>query len=359
MNAGKSVRPDPLSQGDLRGGRLIIRADASGSIGSGHIIRMLSLAGAWQSIGGKVVLVAAEITDPLVSRVRSLGVELARLSMMRGGAGDARSLVALSEGAIAVAIDGYCFDLEYQQMVHGRIPRLAVWDDVAGGRKFDCDVLVNQNAHASAEQYKHITPKTARLLLGPEYALLPPSFLSTSGKRGTNRPKNLLISLGGGDGTAAGLLVLSALTLCEHYNGAVTVLASGSDTQALRTAAEKLANKTEVIPVFVPDMANRMREADIGVISGGTTSWEALYSGLPCVIVAVADNQLANCQEIDRLGAASYAGALGCISPEQLARHIDRLASNSELRQKISFRARQTVDGFGARRIVDVLSETR
>ena len=56
---------------------LLIRADASVAMGTGHVMRMIALAQAWQQSGGNSSFVCAEITPTLEERIRDedFGVE--------------------------------------------------------------------------------------------------------------------------------------------------------------------------------------------------------------------------------------------------------------------------------------------
>ena len=67
---------------------LLIRADASVSIGTGHIMRMIALGQAWQAQGGEVHFLCAEITPALEERLACEGFQLSRISAVLGSKED-------------------------------------------------------------------------------------------------------------------------------------------------------------------------------------------------------------------------------------------------------------------------------
>src|SRR5262245_33865261 len=98
---------------------LLIRADASASIGTGHVMRCLALAQAWSRTGGSVSLAAAEITSALQARLLQEGFETLHLNVEPGGKQDATSTIeaACRQNADWIVVDGYHFGGEYQCII--------------------------------------------------------------------------------------------------------------------------------------------------------------------------------------------------------------------------------------------------
>ncbi len=270
----------------LKAPTLLIRADSSLSIGSGHISRCLNLAQAWQEESGPVLLLAAEITPTLAHRAENMGVGIVRLPMTRGSPGDSELTAGYAENAWWLVLDGYCFDLQYQRRVQRSGTPTLVLDDVVGERHFACQALLNQNAHARPDNYAELIPEGCSLLLGPKYALLPGDMKSkrVHSLRSRNRADRILVSLGGGDNTDAAAFALAALDGVRGAPLTITVLAAGSDPQKLRRLAESSYHSVDIVEGYVTDMPQRLATADVAVIGGGTTSWEALSLGLPSAI---------------------------------------------------------------------------
>ncbi|MBL9037518.1 MAG: hypothetical protein JNG84_03280, partial [Archangium sp.] len=103
---------------------LFIRADASASMGTGHVMRMLALAEAWREAGGAVTFGGA-IPPALVTRLERSG---ASVVASPAGGDDAQFTVAAAKaaGASIVVADGYHFPLEYQRRVRALGARLLV-----------------------------------------------------------------------------------------------------------------------------------------------------------------------------------------------------------------------------------------
>ena len=91
---------------------LIIRADASIAIATGHVMRCLALAEAWQDAGGNVVFAMAESTPAIEARLHLEGMEIVQLNASPNSIEDARTVSALANDRQAtwVIVDGYRFE---------------------------------------------------------------------------------------------------------------------------------------------------------------------------------------------------------------------------------------------------------
>ncbi len=179
---------------------ILIRADATPQVGTGHVMRCLALAQAWREGGGRALVACASMTPALEARLWDEGIAVARLASDSGSAQDAAETLALArrEGAAWAVVDGYGFSGEYQQAIaRAGLPLLAV-DDYGHADHYWAGLVLNQNLDASDALYPSREPAT-QLLLGTSYALLRLEFWPW---RGQARPaeaiaRRVLVTMGG------------------------------------------------------------------------------------------------------------------------------------------------------------------
>ena len=162
---------------------LLIRADASVAMGSGHVMRCLALAQAWQDAGGRAVFAMADVTPAIHERLTAESSGVLTLSASAGSAEDSKQTIELAQAQNAkwLVVDGYQFDAEYyQRSMKAANFKLLFLDDFGHAKHYSADVVLNQNVSAQQGLYSDCEVHT-RVLLGPKYALLRREF---SGWRG-------------------------------------------------------------------------------------------------------------------------------------------------------------------------------
>jgi len=339
----------------VSGPRLLIRADASGEIGFGHVVRCLALAEAWIDRGGRVSFAAVSIPPTLEDALSSAGVECIALSGKRGGAEDARMTRLLAETLEAtwVALDGYQFDDAFEAEVKRAGARLLALDDFGHARHEAADLVLNQNLDAEDGLYPERGGGT-RLLIGSRYTLLRGSFRRWRDWRREVPAvaSRMLITLGGGATAEAAPAVLSAVAAAGLALSDVVVLA-GSEEAAL-VAARKAAERVPFpvrIESHVGDVAPLMAEADVSISGGGSTCWELAFMGVPSLIVSLTDHQTPIATALAQAGVAVYVGGTGDLA-ESVPHALAALAGDPARRTRMSALGRRLVDGRGAERVV-------
>jgi len=166
--------------------KVAIRTDASADIGSGHVIRCLTLADQLRGSGGDVIFLCAMLPGALSDLVRSRGYVCALLpqsvasSVMIDADETKAALTEMIPGILDwVVVDHYSLDSRWEQSVRTCCRRLMVIDDIAN-RQHSCDLLLDQN-YDDQSRYQGLVPADCRLLLGPAYALLRPEYAESRG----------------------------------------------------------------------------------------------------------------------------------------------------------------------------------
>ena len=342
-------------------GTLLIRADASIAIGTGHAMRCLALAQSWQDAGGRIAFAMAEATAAIRERLADESCEVLTVSSAAGTNADAAQTIAFAKEKQAewIVVDGYNFAAEYQGWLKGAGCKLLLLDDFGQARHYRADVVLNQNVSASETLYANRDPST-RLLLGPQYCLLRREFAAwRHWKREVpEAARRILVTMGGSDPENITARVVDALALpgVPAFE-AVVVIGGSSPHSELQGRVDDDPEKRIGFRRDVTDMAELMAWADVAVASAGTTCWELCLLGLPSLLVDVAENQTEIASGLDRRGCAIHVGDRR-ISAETIADQLKRLMESPAVRQSLARRSRELVDGRGAMRVVSAVRGT-
>ncbi len=338
---------------------LVIRADASPEIGTGHIMRCLALAQTWQADGGTVHVIG-QITDGLEERLREEGIPVRALESTPGSEADAQETAqtANRHGATWCVVDGYHFDQQYQRCLREERIRVLFIDDYGHADRYEADLVLNQNIDAEASLYRDRSEHTD-LLLGPRFALLRKEFWPWREPRRTPRTETqrVLVTLGGADPDNCTEKAVEALGQLEREGLQCTVAIGESNPHksSVGAAAERAG-----IPINlrsnVSDMASLMAEHDIAVSAGGSTCWELAFMGVPNVIIVLADNQCGIAEGLDDEGTALNLGWHEEVDRVDLARAIDAVLANADRRLEMAETAMRLVDGWGSDRVVSQMN---
>ena len=340
-------------------GLLVIRADATATVGGGHVMRCLAVADQWinQHSNAQVVFLCAEISQKLTSRLQAHGHAVKSIDVERGSSQDAlaTSSFAIQNRADAIIFDGYCFNHEYQHQVYDKSYLSVVYDDEAIRNKFWCDVIVNQNISANPEYYRKIAPKS-NLLMGTDYAALRPEFRKLHQQaRSYSGNTDILISLGLSDTREILKSILSGLSMFTLNTLNIEILTGKQYLAELESFGVDIHHNVQCNNV-VTDFAQKLYDTDMAILASGGTANEAACLGTPMLLVCIADNQRPAYEEYVVRGIALGGGLAGNIYPDTIVHQTSRLLGESVTREQCGTMAHQAVDGHGAMRVVKEIS---
>ena len=341
--------------------KVIIRADATGRIGTGHVMRCLAFAQALKTGNYAVAFITVCESKLLNKRLLDEGFQVIPVVRSHPNPSDWQmtSKVLRSHPNAWVVLDGYHFDPEYQEQVRNAGHRLMVIDDYNHLDAYHADILLNQNI--GSQKLTYSCNNDTVCLLGPQYALLRDEFLRCKRTiRGSGQyVRNALVTLGGADPDNIGLKVVRALIRTSLNNIATQVVAGpmNTATQTLqneiddaRKAGLPGANGIEIVQNA--NMPELMANADIAVSSGGSTCWELCFFGIPFLVIIAADNQREIAFGLERTEAAICLGWHSEVTERQLQTQFETLVADTKRRQAMSANGRSLVDGKGRSRVL-------
>lgn len=309
------------------------RVDASIQIGTGHVMRCLTLAEELRAQGHECLFVCRNQPGHLGNYIVGKGFTLYLLSSE--GTDDPQPSVLnwnshatwlevswqldvqqtrkiLSQHSIDwLVVDHYALDSRWEQELAVCARQIMVIDDLAD-RQHQCCLLLDQTFGRSEAEYRALVPGYCQLLCGSNYALLRPEFAelrSYSLQRRTNPGLHqLLITMGGVDKDNVTGLVLDALCDSDLADDCKIIVVMGATAPWL----DQVRKKVETLPwpievkVGVNNMAQLMADSDLAIGAAGATSWERCCLGLPSVMVVLADNQRTIAHNLYAAGAAEF-----------------------------------------------------
>lgn len=339
---------------------LIIRADASPQIGTGHIMRCLALAQAWLDRGGQVTFLSLCENDWLRQRILSEGFQFVPIEKPHPDMGDLkRTLYWLSmagtksPGACQWAVlDGYHFGPDYQKAIRKAGYGVLLLDDYNHLPHYHADILVNQNIHGPKLNYS--CDEDTVQLLGCEYVLLRREFLQYKDlrKKVPEKARKVLISLGGVDSGGITEKVLRALNHLGDPELDVQVLLGSASLDVERLKKEFSSSPfTARFLRSVKYMPPLMAWADFAVSAGGITCFELAFMQVPFAVVPITKDQKEETALLDELGVAVDLEWFEQVDIAAVTDILKNLVHNARKRRRLISRGRKIINGKGIERI--------
>lgn len=358
------------------------RVDASFQIGTGHVMRCLTLADDLRSKGVKIVFVCRKHPGHLDYTIKAQGYEVIGVKSGLGGecyqdytslssdaswfgldqSNDAEQTIEALQGNGLwdwIIVDHYALDYSWESAVREVANKIMVIDDLAD-RKHDCDLLLDQNYfHNPEKRYKGLLPEHCESLLGPKYALLRPEFREARKfcrMRGGGVGR-VLVYFGGNDPDNITGMALEALSDPDLSHLVVDAVV-GPDNPNIKQLEKQAHNRPGTRLHIQPEgFTELMLRADLCIGAGGTTTWERLCLGLPSLVITVAENQEPFTAELHNDGLITWIGRKENVSVSDIKNSLESEIKKLQ-NQDFFSNSPNPVDGLGTLRVAEKIVPT-
>lgn len=289
--------------------KILFRADAKPSIGTGDLMSLIHLSKYFKKNSWE---------PHFIIRNYKAGVSIVKKHKLnKVFVIDENFSVQQEMDIINSYIEKHCIDAiffeitennlsEYKGLSENVFKGCAVFD---GAVPDDMDLVVSWDVVSDKFFDKAKYPKTT-FFLGPEYVILPVEFDTEKikNRQYNTNPETLLVAMGGADELNFTQKVVDALIRNGIDLKINVIIGSGYEyKEKLKKNLENSSLKYE-IKHNVIDMFREYMQCDIAIGGGGLTSSELVATRTPAILIALYEPQISRCEYFARHGLAQYLG---------------------------------------------------
>ncbi|WP_246354653.1 UDP-2,4-diacetamido-2,4,6-trideoxy-beta-L-altropyranose hydrolase [Paenibacillus phytohabitans] len=347
---------------------IFFRVDSSRQMGTGHVMRCLTLANELAGRGAGVTFICRDLPGNLAHYIMDQGHQVLLLPApgdpayaaswlqvdWRRDAAETAERMTSSSPADCLIIDHYGIDHKWEAVLAEKVDRIVVIDDLAD-RPHQCSMLLDANESYAKDRYQGLVPDGCVKLIGTRYTLLRPEFRSARRRLAERdgRINRILVFFGGTDPTGETLKTLQALTLPAFADIHIDVVtgAMNNNKEAIAEACSAMPNA--VFHCQIDYIAELMRKADLSIGAGGSTTWERCYLGLPTLSVVTADNQREITALVHDKGAARCLGLSADVTVQRIEDGLNEMLASPSLVKEMSEKALQLMGEGRLNEVID------
>jgi len=339
--------------------KVLFRCDGDRTTGLGHVIRCLSLAAQFrQNEFGHIHFLTYSPDSESERIIASKGFQTVR-SPKAGSEDDLVFLCSYIRKNIVdtknclVVTDSYDINADYLKRLKAVGPWVLSFDD-EGKESFPTDWVLNQNL--GAEDIEYPEDSSAELLAGARFTLFRSEFSGSGGRNTGHRDgRKVLMSMGGADSKKQTIKVMNAFKLLQGKLTVTVILGPCfADPEDVFAIADQINHDVRVLQ-NVDNMAALMKEHSLAITAAGVTAYEAATSGLPTLLIVLAENQLKSAAALARAGCADSLGFYSNVSSESIAHGIENLLRDRQKLEDMSSKGQRLFDGKGGDRVIQRL----
>lgn len=269
---------------------ILIRADSSSYIGTGHIMRNLVLAKQFSK--DQIIFATQDLEGNINHKIKESNYNI---EILNNNNFEELNKLIKKLNIDMIIIDHYEINYNFEKKLKEQNLKLKifVFDDTY--EKHYCDILLNHNIYADEKKYRNLVPKDCELKCGTNYTLLREEFLEAKKQKQTikkeNRLKTLFIAMGGTDHKNLNITILKNIKIVCKKNIKVNLVTTTANRNLEKL--KRYCKDKEWINLHInsKEVANLMNQSDFAIITPSVTANEAYFLDLPFIAIKTAKNQ--------------------------------------------------------------------
>ncbi len=261
---------------------ILIRADSSSYIGTGHIMRDLVLAK--QYTNENIIFATQNLDGNINYKIIEAGY---RIELLESNDFEELNEIIKKLSIDMIIIDNYDIDYNFEKDLNPNL-KIFVLDDTY--EKHFCDVLLNHNIYANEKKYKKKVPKNCELRCGAKYTLLRDEFIEAKKQKNIVKKKTIFLAIGGADHKNLNIKILKVI---ETFKKDLQVnLVTTTANKNLEEVKEYCKDKKWInLQINSNEIAKLMIQSDFAIVTPSVTANEIFYLDLPMIAIKTAKNQ--------------------------------------------------------------------
>ncbi|MFZ4405001.1 MAG: UDP-2,4-diacetamido-2,4,6-trideoxy-beta-L-altropyranose hydrolase [Pseudobdellovibrionaceae bacterium] len=316
---------------------ILFRADSSSEIGSGHIMRSLTLANRFKKLNPDIDIhfVCKQLNGHLGSDILRNQFSVHWLDHDLNVQSDAeKTLKIVSELNIKlIIVDHYQLNATWEQFFFPKYKVLII-DDLAN-RNHTSHFLIDNNFTLNIHKYKNLINSECITFIGTQFSFLRSEFINLKAAMPAQilEPKNVLVFFGGTDPTGETFkFVQQNLNANSGFQFHILFTDANPDKDRLLSLKSIKNFNFYCSP---PSVAQLISQCQLYIGSGGTITWERLYLGVTGLVISVAPNQTQIAKDLDSTGVHIYYGEKENIDYASASLELKNLANNPNRLQQM------------------------
>ncbi|WP_418184838.1 UDP-2,4-diacetamido-2,4,6-trideoxy-beta-L-altropyranose hydrolase [Aliarcobacter vitoriensis] len=270
---------------------ILIRADSSSYIGTGHIMRDLVLAKHFPK--DNIIFATQNLQGNINHKIveENYQIELLKTNDFE----DLNQLIKKLNISMII-IDHYDINYNFEKKLKEENPTLKifVFDDTY--EKHYCDILLNHNISANEEKYINLVPKNCELRCGEKYTLLRKEFLEAKKQQNiitkNVKVKTIFIAMGGADHKNLNIKILKTIKKVSNKSITVNIVTTIANKNLKKL--KKYCQDKKWINLYINsnEIAKLMIKSDFAIVTPSVTVNEIYYLDIPFIAIKTAKNQI-------------------------------------------------------------------